>query len=70
MPVGDERHFGIQVWAIPGSCTAFHQGTFLKGIRAEDILADYCEAQVCKVTRLTFWAKFRIVRERQIATKE
>jgi hypothetical protein len=46
VPVRDERHFHVQVGAIPGSCATFHQGTFLKWIRAEDILADYWEAQV------------------------
>src|SRR6476469_5992254 len=51
VPVRDERHFHVQVWAIPGSCATFHQGTFLKGSRAEDILADHSEAQVSSGVR-------------------
>ena len=31
MPVSDEGHFGVQVWAKPGCCAAFHLETFRDG---------------------------------------
>ena len=48
--IGDEGHFHVQVWAIPGSCAAFHYGPFVRGIGLEifsQILAERKFGALC-----------------------